>query len=90
MKKKVLIVGAGAQGNVISGVLGAAEDVGAITLGDIDVERAREVVEFVRQDKIEAIRLDAFDIEGMTSLIKSENFDLVVNATLTNFNRSII
>ncbi len=88
--KKVLIIGAGAQGNVISGVLCRAEDVGSLTLGDIDLERAREVAEFVNPDKIEGIRVDASNVEEMTSLITSGNCDLVVNATLTDFNRSII
>ncbi len=37
--KKVIIVGAGAQGIVITGVLAAAEDVAEIVLGDIDVPR---------------------------------------------------
>ena len=41
--KKVMIIGAGAQGNVISGVLSQAEDVGTILLGDVDLERANEV-----------------------------------------------
>jgi saccharopine dehydrogenase-like NADP-dependent oxidoreductase len=90
MKKKILIIGAGAQGNVISGVLGKAEDVGSITLGDIDVARAREVAEFVNPGKIEAALIDAANVEEMTSLMKSGGYDLVVNATLTNFNRRII
>ena len=90
MESKVLIIGAGAQGNVISGVLSKAEDVGKLTLGDIDVDRAREVAEYVQADRIEAIRLDASNVEEMTSLMKKGEYDLVVNATLTEFNRSII
>ena len=90
MKKNVLIIGAGAQGNVISGVLSEAEDVGNIVLGDIDAARAREVAEFVNPDRIEGIRVDASNVEEMTSLITSGNHDLVVNATLTDFNRSIL
>jgi saccharopine dehydrogenase (NAD+, L-lysine-forming) len=90
MMKKVLIIGAGAQGNVVSGVLSKAEDVGSLTLGDIDLERAREVAEFVHPDRIKAVRIDASDIEEVTSLMKNGEYDLVVNATLTDFNRSII
>ena len=90
MKNRILIIGAGAQGNVISGVLGKAEDVGGITLGDIDLERAGEVAEFVAPDKIEVVRVDASKVEEMTSLMKSGDYALVVNATLTDFNRSII
>ena len=90
MKNRILIIGAGAQGNVVSGVLGKAEDVGGITLGDIDLERAREVAAFVDPDKIEVIRIDASNVEEMTSLMKSGDYDLVVNATLTDFNRSVV
>jgi saccharopine dehydrogenase (NAD+, L-lysine-forming) len=90
MKKRILIIGAGAQGNVVSGVLSKADDVGGLTLGDIDVERAREVAEFVHPDRIEAVRIDASNIEEMTSLMKNGDYDLVVNATLTDFNRSVI
>jgi saccharopine dehydrogenase (NAD+, L-lysine-forming) len=90
MKKRILIIGAGAQGNVVSGVLSKAEDVGRLTLGDIDLGRAREVAEFVHPEKIEAVRIDASNIEEMTSLMKNGEYDLVVNATLTDFNRSII
>ena len=73
MKSRILIIGAGAQGNVVSGVLSSAEDVGKLTLGDIDVERAREVAEFVHADKIEAVRIDATNVEEMTSLMKKGN-----------------
>jgi saccharopine dehydrogenase (NAD+, L-lysine-forming) len=90
VKKRVLIIGAGAQGNVISGVLSKAEDVESVILGDIDLERARGVAEFVDPDRIEAIRIDASNVEEMTSLIAGGNFELVVNATLTDFNRSIL
>lgn len=90
MKKRILIIGAGAQGNVLSGVLSKAEDVEKLTLGDIDVERAREVAEFVAPDRIEAVRIDASNVEEMTSLMKNGEHDLVVNATLTDFNRSIM
>jgi hypothetical protein len=37
--KKVIIVGADAQGIVITGVLAETEDVAEIVLGDIDVVR---------------------------------------------------
>jgi hypothetical protein len=71
-------------------VLGKAEDIGHVSLGDIDLERAREVTEFVHPDKIEALRVDASNVEEMTSLMKSGDYNLMVNATLTDFNRSII
>ena len=88
--KKVLIIGAGAQGNVISGVLSQAEDVGTILLGDIDVNRADEVAQFVGSDKIKVERLDASNVDKMVELIQQGPCDLVVNATLPVFDRPIM
>jgi len=88
--KKVLIIGAGAQGNVISGVLSRAQDVGAILLGDVDVNRANEVAQFVGSDKIKVERLDASNIDEIVKLIEQGRCDLVVNATLPVFDRPIM
>ena len=88
--KKVLIIGAGAQGNVISGILAAADDVGAIMLADIDPARAREVAQFVGSAKVSALALDASDGAGLVDLIGEEGFDLVVNATLPVLVRPIL
>ena len=54
--KKVIIVGAGAQGNVISGILAKAPEVGKIMIVDLDVERAAEVAETINSDKIEVAK----------------------------------
>ncbi|MEE9496364.1 MAG: saccharopine dehydrogenase NADP-binding domain-containing protein [Desulfobacterales bacterium] len=88
--KKVLIIGAGAQGNVISGVLSQAEDVGTILLGDVDVNRANEVAQFVGSDKIKVERLDASNVDEMVTLIEQGPYGLVVNATLPVFDRPIL
>lgn len=88
--KKVLVIGAGAQGNVIGGVLAAAEDVASITLADIDLERAEEVVHHVGSPKLSAVRLDASRIADIRRLIDEGAFDLVVNATLPALVRPIL
>jgi len=88
--QKVFIIGAGAQGNVISGVLAEAGDVGSILLGDIDLNRVNEIVDFVKSDKITTERVDASNIDEMTSIMKHGDFDLVVNATLPVFDRPIL
>ncbi len=88
--KKVMIIGAGAQGNVISGVLSRAEDVGTILLGDVDVNRANEVAQFVGSDKIMVERLDASNVDEMVTLIEQGPYELVVNATLPVFDRPIL
>ena len=88
--KNVMIIGAGAQGNVISGVLSEAEEVGTILLGDVDVERANEVAQHVDSDKIKVEHVDAADVEAMVSQIKQGQYELVVNATLPVFDRPIL
>jgi len=88
--KKVIIVGAGAQGIVITGVLAAADDVAEIVLGDIDVARAREIAETNGSPKIRVIELDATDLEAMTRVMKDGSFALVINATLPRFVHNVM
>jgi len=87
---QVMIIGAGAQGNVISGVLAQAKDVGTILLGDIDLNRANEVAQVVGSNKIKTERIDASDSNALADRIISGPFDLVVNATLPVFDRPIM
>ena len=88
--KKVLIIGAGAQGNVISGVLAKADDVGEIMLADINIERANEIAQYVGSDKIKTARMNASDKADVVSIMQKGGYDLVVNATLMTFNRQIL
>jgi len=88
--KKVIIIGAGAQGNVISGVLSRADDIGEIMLADIDIERANKVVQYVGSKKIKTGTVNASDKADVSTLFKKGQYDLVVNATLMKFNRRII
>src|SRR6266581_1680434 len=82
---KVLVIGAGAQGNVVAGVLSKADDVGAVVLADIDRGRASETAGNLGSAKIRTGRVDAGDLEGTTLFLKSEGFDLVVNTALPEF-----
>jgi saccharopine dehydrogenase-like NADP-dependent oxidoreductase len=88
--KKVIIVGAGAQGNVIAGILAKAVEVSTIMLVDLDLERASEVAEYLNSDKIQVGKADASDKAQLVELFKKGQYDLVVNATLMTFNRQII
>ena len=88
--KQVLIIGAGAQGNVIANVLSRTEDVGEITLADVDPARAEEIAQYSKSDRIKAVQLDASKPQQILSLVKKGEFALVVNATLPVFNKNII
>ncbi len=88
--KKVIIVGAGAQGNVISGILAKAPEVGKIMLVDLDLDKAQEVARALNSEKIEVGKADASNKAELVELFKADAYDLVVNATLMTFNRQII
>ena len=74
--KKVVIVGAGAQGNVISGILAKAPEVGKILLADLDVERATEVAQTINSDKIEVEKADASNKAQLIEIFKKDQYDL--------------
>ena len=88
--KKVIIVGAGAQGNVISGILAKAPEVNKIMLVDLDAARATEVAQTINSDKIEVEKADASNKAELIEIFKKDQYDLVVNATLMTFNRQVI
>ena len=87
---RVVIIGAGAQGNVIANVLSRAGEVGEILLADLDPRRAEEIAAYSRSDKIRPLPLDASSLSELSALMGQGGFSLVVNATLPAFNRNII
>jgi saccharopine dehydrogenase-like NADP-dependent oxidoreductase len=87
---KVLIIGAGAQGLVISWVLAEADDVSEIVLGDINQKRMKDITETNPSKKLKTQIVDASDRDGLVKLMKDGKFDLAVNATLTYFNSNIM
>jgi len=88
--KKALIIGAGAQGAVISWVLSRADDVSEVVLGDIDPNRMRDIVETNKSKKLKTGKIDASDTNGMMAFMKDGKFDLVINATLPAFDDRIM
>ncbi len=88
--KKVLIIGAGAQGAVISWVLSRTDDVDEIVLGDIDPSRMSEIVETNKSKKLKTGKIDASNTNNMMAFMKDGEFALVVNATLPAFNDRIM
>jgi saccharopine dehydrogenase-like NADP-dependent oxidoreductase len=82
---RVLVVGAGAQGNVVAGVLARAQDVAAIVLADLDPERARETAANIGSPKVTVDRVDASALEPTAALLRAGRFDLVVNTALPEF-----
>jgi len=88
--KKIIIVGAGAQGNVICGILAKAVEVDKIMLVDLDIDRAAEVAQYINSEKVEVGKVDASNKAQLVDIFNKGKYDLVVNATLMTFNRQII
>jgi saccharopine dehydrogenase-like NADP-dependent oxidoreductase len=85
---KVLIVGAGMQGQVITWNLGRNPAVTEIVLGDYDEERARFVAGQVGAGKTTAIKIDASDTDAVAAAAAGAK--LLVNAVVPTFNMSIL
>ena len=85
---KVLVVGAGAQGHVITWNLARCPEITEIVLGDVDEPRARAVAAQVGGGKTKAVALDASDVEALKKAAAGSR--LVMNATIPEFNMKIL
>jgi len=85
---KVLIVGAGQQGHVITWNLGRNPAVSEIVVGDYDEARAKWVAEQVGNGKARAIFIDASDTDMVAEA--AQGAKLVVNAVIPEYNMSVM
>jgi saccharopine dehydrogenase-like NADP-dependent oxidoreductase len=83
--RKVLIIGAGAQGNVVGWILARAPEVGRIILADVDLQRAQETARNLGSDKVVAERADATKVSEMAERMRRGEIDLVVNLAPPEF-----
>ncbi len=86
--KKVLVIGAGAQGGPCASILAGEDGVEKIRLGDIDLALAQKVADRINSDKVEAFKLDASDEEQV--ITASEGVDVVINLTHLKYNDTIM
>ena len=63
--RRVLIVGAGAQGGPCASILARDEETSEVVLGDIDLDLANKVKEKIGSEKVTTTRLDAGKIEDI-------------------------
>jgi saccharopine dehydrogenase-like NADP-dependent oxidoreductase len=82
---RVLVLGAGAQGNVVATLLSRAPDVETIVLADLDEERAAETARSVASAKVSTARADVTAVEATAALMRAGEFDLVVNVAPPQF-----
>lgn len=83
---KVFIVGGGATGSVIAHFLSQEKNIESVAVGDINVKKARKFLPI--DSKITLHTLDASHQDKVVAAIKS--FDLVINASLPKFNKTIL
>jgi saccharopine dehydrogenase-like NADP-dependent oxidoreductase len=83
--RRVLIIGAGAQGNVVGWLLARAPEVGRIVLADVDLQRAQETAVNIASDKVVAERADATRVPETAERMRRGEFDLVVNVAPPEF-----
>ena len=86
--KKVLIVGAGAQGGPCASILARDKDVSEIVLGDIDLDLANKVKDKIKSDKISVMKVHAGKLEDIERAAKG--VDAIINLTLTVFDSNIM
>jgi saccharopine dehydrogenase-like NADP-dependent oxidoreductase len=82
--KKVLVIGAGAQGGPCASILAGEASVEEIRLGDIDLVLAEKVADRIGSDKVEPIRLDAGQKEEV--ITAARGVDVIINLTHLRFN----
>jgi len=86
--RKVLIVGAGAQGGPCASILSRDEEVSQIILADINLDLANKVKNKINSDKITAIRVDAGKVEDIERA--AEGVDVIINLIVTWFCSNIM
>ncbi len=85
---KAVIVGTGAIGIVIASELARNPETEEVRLADIDLQRAEQIRDWLKSDKVSAHRVDAGKSDEIVRV--AEGADVIVNATLPRFNLTIM
>jgi saccharopine dehydrogenase-like NADP-dependent oxidoreductase len=85
---KILVVGTGAIGIVIASELAKNPEVKEVRLADINLQRAEQIRDWLKSEKVSAHRVDAGKADDVARV--AEGVDAIVNATLPRFNLTII
>ncbi len=86
--KRVLIVGAGAQGAPCASILARDIDVSEVVLADIDLDLANKVKDKIKSNKITTVKVDAGKIEDIERAAKGA--DVIINLIMTLFTSNIM
>jgi saccharopine dehydrogenase (NAD+, L-lysine-forming) len=86
--KKVLIIGAGAQGGPCASILAGKSGVTEIRLGDINLDVAKRVAEKINSRVVQPLKLDAGNRDDVVDA--AQGVDVIINLTLLKFNDTIM
>lgn len=86
--KKVLVIGAGAQGGPCASILAGEPDIEEIRLSDIDLALAQRVAQKIKSEKIKPFKLDASNRAEVKAA--AQGVDVVINLTHLKFNDIIM
>lgn len=84
---RILIIGAGAVSSVISELLSRRKEISEIICATNDIEKAKNFIN-LKNPKISLRKVDANKIDQIVKIAK--NVDLIINASLPNFNINIM
>lgn len=87
-EKRVLVIGAGAQGGPCVSILARDKTISQIVLADIDIDLANKVKAKIKSSKLRTMKVDAGKIEDIEKAAKGA--DAVINLTLTAFDSNIM
>lgn len=85
---KVAIIGMGVQGSAIALTLMRVKEVVEVICADINLGRARRVVERLKDDRMSVQWVNADDVDSLSSVLRG--VDVVINATLPTYNLKIM
>jgi len=86
--KKILVLGAGAQGGPCASILARDKDVSAIVLADINIDLANKVKDKIKSDKITTMKVDAGKVEDIERA--ASGVDAIINMALPRFNPNVL
>jgi saccharopine dehydrogenase-like NADP-dependent oxidoreductase len=86
---RIVVIGSGGVGAAVAAVARRRRFFERITFADVDLGRARAVVDRDGDERFDAVRLDAARRSAITELIALERADVVLNAVDPRFNPPI-
>jgi len=85
---RILLLGVGAVGTVTATHLVDHQEVSEVVLGDIALDRAKQLANRLKSDKLSPLQVDAGDRKDLINAMKK--MDVVINAALPKYNLLIM